>query len=99
MKKKLVVLAITVALVTSTGMAAYAFKCKVKSVAGKNVTLECEEKDAKKLKVDGKAKVKKKTCKVTSIDGSEVVVKCKTKDAKKLTVDAMVKVKKKIEGC
>ncbi len=99
MKKKLMVVAMAAALVSSTAIAAYAYKCTVKSIDGKKVTLECAEKDAKKLKVGGKAKVQKKTCKVKSVDGSTVVVQCKEKDTKKLAVDAVVKVKKRVEGC
>ncbi len=57
MNKKMIALVLAAAFTVASVVAASAFTCKVTSVDGKAVTLQCKEKYTKKLKVGGKVKV------------------------------------------
>ena len=59
MKKTMITLSVLVAFCVASG-AAYAFNCKIKSVDGEKVVLDCKSKDAKKLESGQKVKVKPK---------------------------------------
>ena len=59
MKKTMIALAVLVAFCVASG-AAYAFNCKIKSVDGGTLTIDCKSQDAKDLVSGQKVKVKPK---------------------------------------
>lgn len=59
MKKKMIVFAALIAFCVASG-AAYAFNCKITSVDGGTLTIDCKSKDAKKMAAGDKVKVKPK---------------------------------------
>jgi len=62
MKRKLITCAVALSILVGGAVAAYAsFTCKVASKSGTEAVLKCKAKDAKKLQVGDKVKVKKKT--------------------------------------
>jgi len=61
MKKKIIAGVLALVFTTATAMVAYAFTCEVTNIDGDKVTVKCKAKDAKKMKVGKKLKVKKKT--------------------------------------
>ena len=60
MKKKMITLAAIFAGLCLVTSAAYAFNCKIKSVNGGELVIDCKSKDAKKLSAGQKVKVKPK---------------------------------------
>ncbi len=62
MYRALLTLGLALALVVGGALAASAaFTCKVKEISGNEAILKCKAKDAKKLAVGDKVKIKKKT--------------------------------------
>lgn len=59
MKKKMITLAALVAFCFAAG-AVYAFNCKIKSVDGETLVLDCKSKDAKDLATGQQVKLKPK---------------------------------------
>ncbi len=60
MSKKIATLALAIAFTAVTVGVAYSFTCKVTSVEGEKVTVECSKKYADKLEVGDSVKMSKK---------------------------------------